>query len=447
MNLITHRFNNRRTIFIIGVNLCGIFYNLNSFKQGTNVAKQKKFVNEGSEIVLHGGLSLYDWRMVLEDMGPLANTIKYSYSTHPLINYKTQSQKTQFSVTSIGGLKNENVNFRAVNPLHSKHVNQNLQKASTKNNDNINLSGTEFIYSDYGIGSMMASESVRDDLASLPEMEDMVYMKYTDNNTDITEQSNVYFNTTQSKNIKKEFWINSGMRVLQGFEFSDRRIDHGGDFVMSMPTFYEILASDQFYLPWDKIEMHKLMIFMKDGFEDDASQDKIIEHLTNIIKKLYEANRDIKIFVQKKFEKDFKTIDSIVTVVIGFLTVISLCLSFFSLVVTMSSNIVDQCKEIAVLRSLGVTKGIITKILVYESIVIVATGGFFGMVSGLTVGYTITNQNSFFNQTEPEIIMPFRFFGIIIVFGIVSSLLSAALPGRKMLKMQISQLLRGSYDG
>lgn len=126
-----------------------------------------------------------------------------------------------------------------------------------------------------------------------------------------------------------------------------------------------------------------------------------------------------------------------------FTTIVSLNLSLFSLVVTIGSNMVEQVKEIAVLRCIGLSKSRIARVYMYEAIILVVTGGLIGIVSGMIVGYLIILQNSLFEETYPVFIFPWQLFSAIICFGIFSSVFSALLPTFKFLRTNIATLMRG----
>jgi len=56
----------------------------------------------------------------------------------------------------------------------------------------------------------------------------------------------------------------------------------------------------------------------------------------------------------------------------------------------MSGNIIQQKREIGVLRCVGLSKKQITKLYVYEAFVLVFSSSFFGILIGLLVGLTMT---------------------------------------------------------
>jgi hypothetical protein len=80
------------------------------------------------------------------------------------------------------------------------------------------------------------------------------------------------------------------------------------------------------------------------------------------------------------------TLETIFNVVI----VITMFICFFSLSSSMSGNLYEQCKDIAVMRSIGFTKNIITKLYIYEAFILVVASSISGVGIGAIAGYSIS---------------------------------------------------------
>ena len=65
-------------------------------------------------------------------------------------------------------------------------------------------------------------------------------------------------------------------------------------------------------------------------------------------------------------------------------------LCFFALSANMSANLLQQTKEIAVLRSIGFTKWRIRMLYFYEAMVLVLASCSMGIMVGMVVGYTMS---------------------------------------------------------
>jgi ABC-type antimicrobial peptide transport system permease subunit len=56
----------------------------------------------------------------------------------------------------------------------------------------------------------------------------------------------------------------------------------------------------------------------------------------------------------------------------------------------MTGNLYEQCKEISVMRAIGCTKSVITKLYIYEAFILVVASSFSGVIIGTIVGWSIS---------------------------------------------------------
>ena len=71
-------------------------------------------------------------------------------------------------------------------------------------------------------------------------------------------------------------------------------------------------------------------------------------------------------------------------------------LCFFSLSASMSSNLYNQKKEVAILRATGFTKYRVRMLYFYESLILVLSSCILGILIGVLVGYTMLLQFNLF---------------------------------------------------
>lgn len=62
----------------------------------------------------------------------------------------------------------------------------------------------------------------------------------------------------------------------------------------------------------------------------------------------------------------------------------------------MSANIIEQSKEISILRSIGINKNSMIVLYIYEAFVLVFSSSFMGLIIGTLVGFTMTMQRALF---------------------------------------------------
>ena len=88
---------------------------------------------------------------------------------------------------------------------------------------------------------------------------------------------------------------------------------------------------------------------------------------------------------EESSQKALQLIDLIFYVVIG----IMMFLCFFALQSSMMANLYEQSKEIAVLRSIGLTGYRISTLYFYEALLLVFASCLLGIVIGVLVGFTM----------------------------------------------------------
>ena len=91
-----------------------------------------------------------------------------------------------------------------------------------------------------------------------------------------------------------------------------------------------------------------------------------------------------------------KDIVNIINAIFYSVISITMFLCFFSLCASMASNLYEQKKEIAILRSMGVTKIRIKLLYFYEAVILVVSSCTLGVLIGVMVGYTMSLQQNLF---------------------------------------------------
>jgi ABC-type antimicrobial peptide transport system permease subunit len=112
----------------------------------------------------------------------------------------------------------------------------------------------------------------------------------------------------------------------------------------------------------------------------------------------------VKIF---NYFDDIQTLNQvtvILNIVFSVIISITMFLCFFSLCSSMSANLLDQTKEIGVLRAMGFTKTRIKLLYFYEAFVLVGASCMLGVMIGTVVGVTMVVQQVVFTS------IPFVFY-------------------------------------
>jgi ABC-type antimicrobial peptide transport system permease subunit len=89
-------------------------------------------------------------------------------------------------------------------------------------------------------------------------------------------------------------------------------------------------------------------------------------------------------------EERIQNVDLILRIIFGIIIPMTMFLCFFSLSSSMSSNILEQSREIAILRSIGFPGKSIVILYVYEAFIVVTSASVLGIFIGIFVGVIVT---------------------------------------------------------
>ena len=131
-----------------------------------------------------------------------------------------------------------------------------------------------------------------------------------------------------------------------------------------------------------ELKYNKLQIQMNDP-SDTATADKIVRAIKLISPGISVGTTN----------SSFTLSDNINRIINGvFYSIISITmfLCFFSLCASMATNLYEQKKEVAILRSMGVTKIRIKLLYFYEALILVVSSCLLGVLIGVIVGYTMS---------------------------------------------------------
>ena len=133
-----------------------------------------------------------------------------------------------------------------------------------------------------------------------------------------------------------------------------------------------------------ELKYNRLQIQMNDP-SDTVSADKIVRAIKLISPGISVGTTN----------SSFTLSDNINRIINGvFYSIISITmfLCFFSLCASMATNLYEQKKEVAILRSMGVTRIRIKLLYFYEALILVVSSCLLGVLIGVIVGYTMSLQ-------------------------------------------------------
>ncbi|GET92264.1 hypothetical protein, conserved [Leishmania tarentolae] len=120
-----------------------------------------------------------------------------------------------------------------------------------------------------------------------------------------------------------------------------------------------------------------------------------------------------------------------------------LVVCFFSLMGSMTANVLDSSKEIGVLLCLGMSHFQVYRVYVWEAFTLVVSSGIMGLMVGVVVAYTMQLQNILFTQLPLPFPFPYLQLGVIIGVGFLSALAASVSPVAFLLGLpSITHILR-----
>merc|ERR1712130_158475 len=140
---------------------------------------------------------------------------------------------------------------------------------------------------------------------------------------------------------------------------------------------------------------------------------------------IQEVKQYINEFATQKFDYDdfmeiMQSTNDIMDIVFSVSTYISLFLCLFSVISSMYVNICEQCKEVAVLRAIGLCKYETYKVYLYEATVLILSSCIMGILIGTLVGFTMTAQIALYASYPIGFDMPYQLLLIILIASFLS---------------------------
>jgi ABC-type antimicrobial peptide transport system permease subunit len=128
----------------------------------------------------------------------------------------------------------------------------------------------------------------------------------------------------------------------------------------------------------------------------------------------------------------------------GFATVMSMTISFFALVSSTYVTVLEQLREIGVLRSVGISRWRMLRCYVYEALIIVLSSVILGLLIGVAMGWTMSAQRILFSQLPIPFSVPWSLFLIMCALSVIFGFVAAVLPLRSVLwKRTPVEIMRG----
>ena len=216
--------------------------------------------------------------------------------------------------------------------------------------------------------------------------------------------------------------------------------------IISVPFYLELLQKCRNYYSesfrdYLIIKYEDLPIWGINIKPKDKITEKEYDSINTILKKI---NTEVKISFIINMKKTLDIVANIVFFIFCIISSIVLIFCLFNLTASMTINIYDQKKEIAVFRSLGTKKSNVIFIYIAESFILVLSSSIIGFTIGSIIAYTMALQWGIITKVNVVFNFPMGSMILIISFSILGGILSTYFPAKKMLNISIAELIRSN---
>ena len=214
--------------------------------------------------------------------------------------------------------------------------------------------------------------------------------------------------------------------------------------VLSIPLYLDMLQKCRNYFAESYDEVSIV------GYEDlpvwginikpkESATERDIDIISSIIRN-FGPGGDSWFFANMKNRLDIAS--NIVHIIFYIISTIVLIFCLFNLTASMTVNIYEQKKEIAILRSLGTKRRHVIFIYVAESFILILSSSIIGSIIGGIISYTMALQWTIFTNVNVSFNLPTGSIILIILFSIFGGILSTYFPAKNMLNNTIAQLIK-----
>jgi len=203
------------------------------------------------------------------------------------------------------------------------------------------------------------------------------------------------------------------------------------DMVLSLDTMLQL--TDGQYSSVSELPMRYMVIKLKDGLTDEQKDD-VIESIPYLqIGQIQDLRNEVFGLVKQKWA---------IELTFQLVTLFAMTISFFSLNSSMLTNIMEQSKEIGILRALGLSKLKMFRIYAYEAFILVISAALLGSVVGVIVGWSIAAQRAMFTQVPLTFDFPWALVGTVTFASTLCALFSTVIPVYRLVKLQVVEIMR-----
>ncbi|KAL4473742.1 hypothetical protein ABPG74_022606 [Tetrahymena malaccensis] len=425
-NLACHRIKNTRTSIMYGLSIAFVVFIWSAMTLQIDSQYYQLILGQGANYSVYDNFSGFK----IDSYENSFNTdLKDYIRSYTLI---TQNIESVLSMNGIYGqfrIKNKGQTFKlrtivqAIQPNYFQTTHKEFLKIEKKSPSGLDIA--QELYSSKEVGKIIISKDIAEQLFYNSDVdldqesdENYVFLEFTDG------KQEVYNYQFQVSSIVSSF---PGINMQRSGLASS---DQGYDVIISIPVFQQIVSS--------------LINKKVDSIYDRMLIDADLEY-EQIIKSKLRASSNYQLRYVWSFKSSSEELEynmKLINISFSALGGLVMILCFFSLISSMTANIYDQSKEIAIMRAIGLSKFKLSLIYVYESFVLVFSSCIIGTIVGMIIGYSMSMQRQLFTQMAVNFRFPKDILLSQFLISIVCAFASTIMPIIHLLRQPVSVIIR-----
>ena len=429
-NLAAHRLKNKKSSLMFSLSV-GIFIMASvGFDIILQSTKNMIIMQNGSEILIYSDDDddyFYPKDMVNSMMILYQRNLIESFSLYTL-NLNSVCLESKFAITNYGKTVNSANNILAVNSAYFSATTPQDLKISLQNNKYKDYTPSEQLYFSEFRGKIGLSAIFNFEFNA--NLDTKIFLKISKTTKEMQFLSQPAFLLDSAGGLQ----MNS-----QPSMFVTR------DAIISFPQYLDILQKCRNYFAEEISEFRyvgysNLPLWGINIKPKESATEEEIDEINSIIKFNGPAGVDLWFFSSLNNRLDM--ISNIIFLIFYIISSVVLIFCLFNLTASMTINIFEQKKEIAIMRSLGMKRRHVVFVYVAEAFILILTSSVIGTIIGSIISYTMALQWGVFTNVNVAYNLPLGSVIVIILISILGGIFSTYIPARNMLNRSISDLIK-----
>jgi putative ABC transport system permease protein len=166
--------------------------------------------------------------------------------------------------------------------------------------------------------------------------------------------------------------------------------------------------------------------FLADSFSVRVKQKNEVETVRNEIARRFGNDRRLFVLPAREFKGEIRKIIDQGFAVNRAINIITMTIACFGIIVTLLASVLERTREIGILRSIGMLRGQVSRVVIIESMLLGVIGGTLGAGAGIVVGWMSLEG---FLKGDYGASMQYHVDAFSLLWAIVLSTLLSALAG------------------